>query len=171
LAQLGPQVSLSAQFGVNNTLFSDPDSSAEDFGFLSSFSAQLGVRLRLFDGGQARAQARQAEANIAIAESQFAGLRDQIRFEVEQAYSQLDANFENIQTTALAVQQAEEALRLARLRFQAGVGTQTDVLRSQTELTRSRFNNLRAILNYNRALAALQRAVSNLPEGFLNEVP
>ncbi|WP_416665713.1 TolC family protein [Egbenema bharatensis] len=171
LAQLGPQVNLSAQYGVNNTLASDPDSIAEDFGFLSSFQVQLGVSLRLFDGGQARAQARQAEANIAIAESQFANVRDQIRLEVEEAYSQLDANFENIQTTALAVQQAEEALRLARLRFQAGVGTQTDVLRSQTELTRSRFNNLQAILNYNRALVALQRAVSNLPEGFLNEAP
>jgi outer membrane protein TolC len=171
LSALGPQVNLSAQYGLNNTLATDPSSFAEDFGFLSNFSVQLGVSLRLFDGGRARAQARQAEANIAIAESQFANLRDQIRLEVEEAYSRLDANFENIQTTALAVQQAEEALRLARLRFQAGVGTQTDVLRSQTELTRSRFNNLQAILNYNRALAALQRSVSNLPEGFLNEVP
>ncbi|PSB22643.1 transporter [filamentous cyanobacterium CCP1] len=171
LATLGPQVNLSAQYGLNNTLASDPDSIAEDFGFLSSFQVQLGVSISLFDGGRARAQARQAEANIAIAESQFANVRDQIRLEVEEAYSQLDANFENIQTTALAVQQAEEALRLARLRFQAGVGTQTDVLRSQTELTRSRFNNLQAILNYNRALAALRRSVSNFPEGYLNEVP
>ncbi|HEY9659833.1 MAG TPA: TolC family protein, partial [Allocoleopsis sp.] len=166
LAQLGPQVSVSASYGLSNTLASDPTTASDDLGFLSNFQAQLGVSLLLFDGGRARAQARQQEANIGIAEDQFANLRDQIRFEVEQAYSQLQASFENIQTTALAVQQAEEALRLARLRFQAGVGTQTDVLRSQTELSRSRFNNLNAILNYNRALVQLQRSVSNLPAGY-----
>lgn len=165
LAQLGPQVNLSASYGLNNDL------SEDEVGFLSDFQVGLGVSLLLFDGGEVRAQARQAEANIAIAETQFADLRDQIRFEVEQAYSQLQANFENIQTTALAVQQAEEALRLARLRFQAGVGTQIEVLNSQTDLTQARFNNLQAILNYNRALAQLQRAVSNLPEGFLNDAP
>lgn len=171
LAQLGPQVGVGASYGLNNTLASDPESAAEEVGFLSNFQVQLGVSLRLFDGGQARAQARQAEADIAIAETEFANTRDQVRFEVEQAFSELQSNFENIQTTALAVQQAAEALRLARLRFQAGVGTQTDVLRSQTALTQARFNNLRAILDYNRALASLQRSVSNLPEGYLNEVP
>ena len=171
LAQLGPQVGVGASYGLNNTLASDPESAAEEVGFLSNFQVQLGVSLRLFDGGQARAQARQAEADIGIAETEFANTRDQVRFEVEQSFSQLQSNFENIQTTALAVQQAAEALRLARLRFQAGVGTQTDVLRSQTALTQARFNNLRAILDYNRALASLQRSVSNLPEGFLNEVP
>ncbi|GAB4381065.1 MAG: hypothetical protein Kow00121_38630 [Elainellaceae cyanobacterium] len=171
LSQLGPQVGVSTSYGLSNTLSTSTDSPAEEVGFLSEFQAALTVGLRLFDGGEARAQARQAEANIAIAESQFANQRDQIRFDVEEAYSQLQSNFENIQTTALAVQQAAEALRLARLRFQAGVGTQTDVLRSQTELTQARFNNLQAILNYNRALASLQRSVSNLPAGYLNEVP
>jgi len=171
LAQLGPQVSFTTSYGLNNTLASDPDSLNEDAGFLSSFSAGLGLNMILFDGGAARAQARQAEANIAIAESNFANQRDQIRFNVEQSYAELQSNFENIQTTALAVQQAVEALRLARLRFQAGVGTQTDVLQAQTALTQARFNNLQAILDYNRALASLQRQVSNYPEGYLNEVP
>jgi outer membrane protein TolC len=94
-----------------------------------------------------------------------------VRFQVEQAYATLQASAENIETTALAVQRAREALRLARLRFQAGVGTQTDVIQQQTALTRSQVNNLRAILDYNRSLAQLQRSVSNLPEGNLSETP
>nr|WP_083866311.1 TolC family protein [Calothrix sp. PCC 6303] len=56
--------------------------------------------------------------------------------------------------------EAKEALTLARLRFNAGVGTQTDVIASETELTRSEGNRIRAILDYNRALGGLQRAVS-----------
>jgi outer membrane protein TolC len=174
LGQLGPQIFARATYGVSNLLSSSADGSAlsqEGKGFFNSASIALNASISLFDGGAARAQARQQESNIAIAESQFVTARDQVRFQVEQAFSTLQASSENIQTTTLAVQRAEEALRLARLRFQAGVGTQTDVIQQQTALTRSRVNNLQAILDYNRSLATLQRSVSNLPEGNLSETP
>ncbi|NJR38756.1 MAG: TolC family protein [Leptolyngbyaceae cyanobacterium CSU_1_4] len=174
LGQLGPQIGATATYGIANLLSSSNESSefsTEGKGFFNNASVALNASINLFDGGAARAQARQQEANIAIAESQFVNARDQIRFQVEQAYSILQASSENIQTTTLAVQSAEEALRLARLRFQAGVGTQTDVIQQQTALTRSRVNNLGAILDYNRSLAQLQRFVSNLPDGNLSETP
>ena len=174
LGQLGPQIGASATYGAANLLTSSTQSSdfsTEGKGFFNNASIALNASLSLFDGGLARAQARQQESNIAIAESQFVTARDQVRFQVEQAYSTLQASAENIQTTTLAVQSAEEALRLARLRFQAGVGTQTDVIQQQTALTRSRVNNLGAVLDYNRALAQLQRFVSNLPDGNLSETP
>jgi outer membrane protein TolC len=173
LGQLGPQIAARATYGVTNLLSSSGDgaTSAEGRGFFNNASIALNASISLFDGGAARAQARQQEDNIAIAESQFVTARDQVRFQVEQAYSTLQASSENIQTTSLAVERANEALRLARLRFQAGVGTQTDVIQQQTALTRSRVNNLQAILNYNRSLAQLQRSVSNLPEGNLSETP
>lgn len=60
------------------------------------------------------------------------------------------------------MQQAQEGLEIARVRFQGGVGTQLDVIAAENDLTRADVNRLRAILNYNRALAAIQRAVSNL---------
>lgn len=174
LSQLGPQLGARATYGVSNLLTSSNESSnfsTEGKGFFNDASVALNASINLFDGGLARSQARQQEANIAIAETQFVTARDQIRFQVEQAYSTLQASSENIQTTTLAVQSAEEALRLARLRFQAGVGTQTDVIQQQTALTRSRVNNLGAVLDYNRALAQLQRFVSNLPDGNLSETP
>jgi outer membrane protein TolC len=172
LAQLGPQLTAQAQTSANSTdLFADNPNNQQDLAFFYSYQAALGVSINLFDGGAAQAQARQQEINIASAESQFNNLQNQIRFQVEQAYYQLQSNFTNIQTTALAVQQAQEALRLARLRFQAGVGTQTDVLNQQTELTRAEVNRLNAVLDYNRALATLQRSVSNFPEGYLSDVP
>jgi OMF family outer membrane factor len=164
LAQLGPQVALSGAFNVNV-----PEVNFDRIGYTYQFGVQ--VNTDLFDGGAARAQANRQESNIGIADSQFEQSRAQIRFDIEQAYSQLNASFANIQTTALAVQQATEALRLARLRFQAGVGTQTDVLTQQSALTQAQVNNLSAILDYNRALASLRRGVSNYPEGLLNGAP
>lgn len=164
LAQTRPQISLFAQYDVSDTMNSDQEVEG-----IYSFGAQL--NWRLFDGGVSRARANQAEAEILIAEEQFADTRNEVRFQVEQAYLALQANRENIDTARLAVEQATEALRLARLRFQAGVGTQTDVLRSQTELTRAEVNLLRAILGYNRSLVTLKRAISNFPDNNLNDIP
>ncbi|MEH1900062.1 MAG: TolC family protein [Nostoc sp.] len=153
LAALGPQVSLVASYSLLDQ-FNDNVSVTDGYA--------VGVRasLNLYDGGAARAQAAQATANIAIAETQFAEQRNQIRFQVEQAYSTQQSNLTNVQTANTALEQAREALRLARLRFQAGVGTQTDVINSENDLTIAEGNRVTAILNYNRALAQLQRSVT-----------
>ncbi|GBE93228.1 outer membrane efflux protein [Nostoc cycadae WK-1] len=51
-------------------------------------------------------------------------------------------------------------MNIARIRYQAGVGTQTEVIEAENDLTRAEGNRVTAILDYNRALANLQRAVS-----------
>ncbi|MEH2360608.1 TolC family protein [Nostoc sp.] len=153
LSALGPQVSLVASYSLLDQ-FNDSVSVTD------GYSVGVNARLNLYDGGSARAQAAQATANIAIAETQFAEQRNQIRFQVEQAYSTQQSNLTNVQTANTALEQAREALRLARLRFQAGVGTQTDVINSENDLTIAEGNRVTAILNYNRALAQLQRSVT-----------
>ncbi|MFQ4141375.1 TolC family protein [Chlorogloeopsis sp. ULAP02] len=153
LSELGPQVSVVASYNLLDQF--DDSISVTD-----GYSIGLRANLNLFDGGAARARAAQERANIRIAETQFAQQRDQTRFDVEQAYSNLQANLENVQTANAALDQAREALRLARLRFQAGVGTQTDVIAAETDLTTAEGNRVVAILDYNRALANLQRAVT-----------
>lgn len=162
LANLGPQIGLAARYNVQDILGSgngDNDNSGRDF--QDSYSLGANLSLNLYDGGESRARARQEEANIAIAETNFAQARNQIRLEVEQSYSELQSNFENIQTSTVAVEQAREALRLARLRFQAGVGTQTEVIDSEDRLTQAEGERVNAILSYNRALAQLQRSISS----------
>ncbi len=163
LASNKPQLNLFARYNILTQL---NDSS----GPLDSFTLGAQLQWNFFDGGAARARARQAEADVAIAESNFASRRDQVRLQVEQAFFNLRASEENIQTASFALEQAQESLRLARLRFGAGVGTQTDVINQQTALTRARVNLLTAILDYNRALATLQRAISNFPDSILFNV-
>lgn len=160
LAAIRPQVGLFASYGLQTTLASD--NSLVDTGELDDSTA-FGATFswRLFDGGATRSAARQQEIQSEISEEQFSESLDQVRFDVEQSFFNLQANEENISTSQVAVSQAEEALSLANLRLQAGVGTQLDVLTAQSELTQAQVNNVTAILGYNRALAALQRAVSN----------
>lgn len=156
LSRIGPTVRVSASYNVLDNL-------EDDFGVGDGSTLQVLANWRLFDGGAARAAARQAEINIEIADTRFAEQRNQVRFDVERFYSDLSANLESIQTAEKALEQARESLELARLRFQAGVGTQTEVIDSETDLTRAEGNLSRSIIDYNRALVNLKRAVSNFP--------
>ncbi|MCU0536270.1 MAG: TolC family protein [Hydrococcus sp. Prado102] len=164
LADIKPQVDFFAQYNFANN-FDDSLNIADGYTF--------GARMRwtLFDGGSAFARARQADRNVEQADTDFARDRNEVRLQVEEGYYNLTANQENIETTRLNVQRAEESLRLARLRFQAGVGTQTDVINSQRDLTEARSQFLQAIIGYNQSLNSLQRAVSNLPDNRLFESP
>ena len=148
----GPQASVSATASLSDDISDDS-------------SSQLGYTLGgqvtklIFDGGATKANAKQQELNVAIAETQFANFKNLVRFQVEQNYFTLQSSLENIQTNERAVEQAEESLRLARLRFQAGIGTQLEVSNSETDLTRAKSNLLSATIDYNRALISLQRFV------------
>ncbi|MBE9062307.1 TolC family protein [cf. Phormidesmis sp. LEGE 11477] len=155
LAAVRPRVSLFANYSLQGQLDSS-DSFQDNYSFGARFN------MTLFDGGAARASARQQELSGEISEEQFSETLDQVRFDVEQAYFNLESNQENIATSQVAVAQADEALNLANLRLQAGVGTQLEVLTAQSELTQAQVNNVAAILGYNRALAAIERAISNI---------
>ena len=156
LASVRPRLGLFADYSLQSLLNDGADDIEDNYSFGATFNWLL------FDGGAARASARQQEIASQIAEEQFSDSSDQIRFDVEEAFFNLETNQENITTSRIAVSQAEEALDLANLRLQAGVGTQLDVLSAQSELTQAQANNISAILDYNRALAAMQRAVSNV---------
>ncbi len=163
LATIRPQVSL---FFTYDFL----DDFDDIVGVEDGYIVGARVRWRLFDGGRALAAADRENRNIDIAETNFADQRNQIRLQVETAYFNLISNQENIGTTRQNVIRDTEALRLARLRFQAGVGTQTEVIDSQRNLTESRSSFLQAIIQYNQSLNELQRAISNFPDNRLFEL-
>jgi outer membrane protein TolC len=146
-----PQLNLFANYNLGKSI--STSLAAQD-------SYSLGARLtwNFFDGGAAGARSSQQKATQEIAENQFTTARNQVRFEVEQAYNTLGTSQKNIATSTKSLKQAEESLKLARLRFQAGVGTQTDVIQAQTELARARGNRITAIINYNRSLSSLRTA-------------
>ncbi|MEL7034088.1 MAG: TolC family protein [Cyanobacteria bacterium J06592_8] len=165
-----PNLVTTATYNVLGRLSDNSDPFANQ-GWADGYAIQMQLRWDFFDGGLAKANARQQEISIAIAEERYSELRNDIRLEVESAFYDLQATFENIGVANLGVEEATEALRLARLRFQAGVGTQLDVINQETDLTRAQNQLLQAIIGYNRSLSRLQRAVSNLPGSNLQHTP
>jgi OMF family outer membrane factor len=111
----------------------------------------------LFDGGRARAEYREQKQRADENRFNFARKRDEIRREVEENWYTLEQNNRNITTTSREVLSARESLRLARLRFQAGVTTQREVVDTQRDLTQAEVRWSNAIADYNVSLARLRR--------------
>jgi OMF family outer membrane factor len=155
IARLGPQVNV----------FTSLDA-VDDFSRIGgvAFGYRVGatVSMSLFDGGVANAQVNQAQADQALAESRFQQSVTQLRFEVEQPYINSQSRRKQIDTSTRAVEQSTEALRLARLRLSAGVGTQLEVIRAEEDLTRADVNRLQAIIGYNQSIADLEKAINQI---------
>jgi OMF family outer membrane factor len=117
----------------------------------------INVSWSIFDGGRAKALYRQSKQKAEEDTFNFSKTRDQIRLEVETSFFDLLTNNRNIITTSNEVLSARESLRLARLRFQAGVTTQREVVDTQRDLTQAEVRYSSAITNYNKSLAELRR--------------
>lgn len=120
-------------------------------------SVGLNFNWRLFDGGRASAEARSNRQRAEESSFRFAERRDSIRQQVEESFFELEKNNRNITTTAREVLQSREALRLARLRLQAGVTTQREVVDQQRDLTQAEVRYSSAVTDYNIRLAELRR--------------
>jgi outer membrane protein TolC len=83
----------------------------------------------------------------------------QIVFQVRTAHSNFLEAKEVLDSQARVIEQAEEALRLATARADAGSGTQLDVLSAQTALTEARSTYAQALRDHAVAWDRLQRAI------------
>lgn len=118
-----------------------------------------GVSWKLFDGGASAAKVEKEKAGIREAEKTLAQAKDAIQLDVIQAYLNVMSAEERIQSTQQVVQQAEEAFKIARVRYRAGVGINLDVLDAQLQLDQARTNYITALYDYNIGLAGLEKAM------------
>jgi outer membrane protein TolC len=148
-----PQLSLTGAYNyLENTFLDD-----EDFA-----SVGVGVQWALFDGGQARKRAAALERSKRATEQQRADAQSLIELQVRQAWLDVDETRQRVQVTADAVGQAEENLRIARERYGAGLGTQTQLLEAETLRVQALTNRDNAVLDAGLAKLRLARAVGVL---------
>ena len=83
----------------------------------------------------------------------------QIELEVRTDYSHFIEAQEVLDSQKTVQAEAEEALREAEARADAGTGTQLDVLDAQTSLTQARTTEIQALHDYATARARLERAI------------
>jgi outer membrane protein len=123
-----------------------------------NWSLILGVNLNIFSGGSTKAGVSKVLYQKQQLLEQKRKLIDDIKLEVEKNYLDLKNALEKIQVTKDAVGQAEENLRINKIRYEEGVGTSTDVVDAITLLTTTETNYYRAVYELQRARAGLQYA-------------
>jgi outer membrane protein TolC len=121
--------------------------------------AGLHVEAPLYAGGRHRGELRSAEADVEAALADAQAILDAISLQVNLAYRGVVAARERIDLARPAVVQAEENLRLVRVRYRNGNATPTDVVDSEAALTRSQQRFFSATCTYLAALARLDYAV------------
>ena len=147
-------------YDAHNSMLSS-DLTVEDHGWIAG--AQLSWNI--FDGLRTRGRVKEATANYERAGVDLDDTERRIVLEVRTAFSNFIEAREVLESQKKVVEEAEEALRLARARSEAGTGTQLDVLSAQTALTEARTTQVQALHDYDAARARLQRAVGqNTPQ-------
>jgi outer membrane protein TolC len=152
-ARVLPQVSLTGAYNYLENQFLNDDAVA---------SAGVGVQWALFDGGQARKRAAALDRTRRATLEQREDAESVIALQVRQAWLGVEETRQRVQVTADAVDQAEENLRIARERYGAGLGTQTQLLEAETLRVQARTNRDNAELDAGLAQLRLARAVGAL---------
>ncbi len=112
----------------------------------------------IWDSGAIAGQVIQQRALFSEAKITYDDDVRQVELEIQQAYSTLQQNQELIKSQEKNVELADEALRLAKARLDAGAGVQLDVLNAQVQLLTAQSTRLQALFGYNSSLAEFNRA-------------
>jgi len=128
----------------------------------------------IWDSGAIAGQVIQQRALLSETKITYDDDVRQVELEIQQAYSNLQQNEELIKSQEKNVELADEALRLAKARLDAGAGVQLDVLNAQVQLLTAQTTRLQALFGYNSSLAEFDRATgaqSTYHEMFANLAP
>src|SRR5256886_5184244 len=130
--------------------------------------------LPIWDSGAIAGQVIQQRALLSETKITYDDDVRQVELEIQQAYSILQQNQELVKSQEKNVELADEALRLAKARLDAGAGVQLDVLNAQVQLLTAQSTRLQDLFGYNSSLAEFDRATgaqSTYTESFANLTP
>ncbi|MGB2676186.1 MAG: TolC family protein [Candidatus Acidiferrum sp.] len=159
-----------AEFGPKVGLFGSTERDAMALGGPSGTNWTAGARLdfNIFAGGAQKARVAEAVANENKAKHNVEWFRSGVQMEVRKAYLDGNAAAQRAAAARDAADQAKESLRIVQNRYEAGLTTVTELLRSQTAQLDAATGYLAALQDWQVAGAQLERAAGVLtPESAL----
>jgi len=144
-AETGPQVALSGGFGYQENRNQVHE---------GQWSATLGVRWNLFDGGVVNHRAGAVNREKAALQERREDLASGIELQIRQAWLDVQETRKRVEVTRDTIVHAEENLRVNRDRYTNGLATNTDVLSAETLRLVSQNNHVNVL--YDAVLAGLR---------------
>jgi outer membrane protein TolC len=130
-----------------------------------TFQAAATLRIPIFAGGKAHADALQAEADLHQRQQQLADLRSRIDYEVRTALLDLAAAEDQVKVARSSVDLAEQTLTQAQDRFAAGVTDNLEVVQAQESVAAAHENYISSLYSHNLSKVELARAIGYAEEG------
>lgn len=124
--------------------------------------AGVGMRWDLWKGGETRARIDQASAARTQAQAEQRRALSGAELDMRQAWSAWETATERLDVATAAIAQAEEALRIIRNRYEAGLDDVTSLLRAENALTAARFQLLATLYSQRVARARVDHAAGVL---------
>jgi outer membrane protein TolC len=129
--------------------------------YANNENASVGIRVdwNLFEGGKTRASELEWDYRLRGIEQRRDDLLQKIRLQVENALEQVRVAKSNIDTSRVAVEQAEESERITTVQYKEQVAIFLEVLNAQVFLAQARADFYQAVYGYEIAMAELERAI------------
>jgi outer membrane protein TolC len=150
-AQDNPNLFLQSDYTLRN---------ATSFLPARQWSVGLQLEIPLFDGGLNQAQTDQAGQIVEQLLAVYEQSERQARLELEALLLEIQSRRERLDVLRTGLEAAQEAVRIARLRYRNGLGTNVELLDSEAahtsarqDLAVARYRYLQSITRYHRAAA------------------
>src|SRR5579871_2189427 len=147
----------------NITVSGGPFMQTNDFSALPNtpvdWTGTIALTLTIFDGGLTKAKVQAAQVQLQQAQVSERQSEQSIESQVRTAYLNLQQAAEQLASAEAGLVSSREQLRIANVRFQAGVGTQLDVVNAIQALASADSSVITAEYNYNLALAQIDQAI------------
>ena len=141
------------------------NATAKTFGIddekLQAWFVGLSLNWDLWDWGYTSSQSAQAEESVLQGEESLKLLKEQIELETYSAYLNLNSQKEKISVSQLAVESAEENLRLTQQKYDYNLATSNDLIDAEVEVLDARTKLAFSNADYEIAKVKLEVTIGN----------
>jgi outer membrane protein TolC len=114
---------------------------------------------KLFDSFGRENRVSEAAENLAAQQANIEQVKNMIELEVHDAYLMLKSSLDVVVATQQAVESAQESYKVADSRYNAGLGTNIEVIDAQVDLTQAWTDHLNALFDVEIAKAKINKSV------------
>ena len=134
----------------------------------ANWQAGVNMSWELFSSGTTYFASQAGKQNISSLKSTEANTWQEATFEIQSRHLSITEAAKRIKVAQKTVESAKEAFRMAQARYQAQVGTNTDVLDAQADLTSAEASLTQAMGDYMIAIARVYNSTGRKNPGLSN---
>jgi outer membrane protein TolC len=153
-----PSVSLSASLGAGH---SNPQFNPFERWFGSS-AITMGVRIPIYDSGLRKVQVERQRINLIKIDNSAEMLKESFKLESEQAKTNLKNGFESLDVMSRNMELAEEILRVSKIKYQQGIGSNLEIINAESDLKQAQNNYFSSLYDVLIAKVDLEKAQGKL---------